>query len=46
MHVGVGGRGQSYRVRRVCACGGEGTKLWSKRSVCMWVWGRGDKVIE
>ena len=37
MHVGE--RGQSYRVRRVCGCGGEG-----KTSV--WVWGRGDTVIE
>ena len=25
--VGVGEKGQSYRVRRVCGCGGEGTKL-------------------
>ena len=37
--VGVRERGQSYRVRRVCGCGGEG-----KTSVK--VKGRGKKVIE
>ena len=40
----MGERGHSYRVRRVCGCGGEGTKLLSKTSVL--VLGRGDKVIE
>ena len=42
--MGVGERGQSYRVRRVCGCGGEGTKLYRKTSV--WVWGRWEKGIE
>ena len=38
----MGERGQSYRVRRMCGCGGEGTQLLSKTSV--WVGGEGTKV--